>query len=925
MILHTDEHVSLLHKTFGIAGEHRLCVVALAGFSLQEGTGLLPDQELWTAASQAFERGRNLDPIMPKPLAEVLMAGKCMPPEGQPATHVRVLLKVGPIAKELVVCGDRRFSQDGQPTRPAPFTSMDMDWSRAYGGASCKNSDGRTLAPDGSPGVPPNVEYPGQLMLSVKDAPEPAGFGPLGASWPWRLKGLGTFKDDWRMTCWPGLPGDFDFGYFNQSPEDQRFRGAFEPGQEVVVCGMNAAHPRIAARLPRVRVRAFALRTPPEGGEVFSEVSLLPDTLWLFPNVMAGVLIHRGRITTADEESSDVVRIVGVHEPLDEPEKPASHYREWPASASEAGTQAPAPELAAPKPAPAPAPQVPPQTPVTLFSIEDQSALQQHIAGVQADIAAKEALLDQHLLRFGVERKTLESGLESMYSGLLAGLPHPSGPETDAELARQIEALSSGISSKEEELRAKLMQLGVDPDNPRIPNPVAPEAGPGNASETIEYLKSKGVRNEDLFQQLRDLEREHAELQAQRAAYDGQMAAPGLRAAAPSGLPPEAGGASGGEAPASAGLKPAGPDSTAGRPGAPPPGGAESGTPEAGDQNFAGAPKAAACPASPGEVEAWAKEGRSMAGCDLSGFNLSGRKLRGALLREAILEGADLSAVDLSEADLSGARMAGANLAGASLRKVNARSASLPRAGLQRADLTHACLAFADLNAADATNADFSHGDFSHANLSDAVLKQVRAKSLQAPGASFSSANLREADLQQASLLQADFSAADMTDASLQKANLQEAMFYDATARNADFTEAGMVNSRADGAATFQGAKLVKANLEKAAWLAVDVSNADLSACRLTDANMAGSGFAKSRLDKIHGRWANLDKADFKQASLNTADLFEASLRQAGLQGTDVRGGNLYGADLYKIKVDRNTRPDGANIQATLLADRIKT
>ena len=45
--------------------------------------------------------------------------------------------------------------------------------------------------------------------------------GALGLSPPALA---GTYDDSWKQTRWPGLPEDFDFGYWNCAPEDQGSR-----------------------------------------------------------------------------------------------------------------------------------------------------------------------------------------------------------------------------------------------------------------------------------------------------------------------------------------------------------------------------------------------------------------------------------------------------------------------------------------------------------------------------------------------------------------------------------------------------------------------------------------------------------------------------------------------------------------------------
>lgn len=50
----------------------------------------------------------------------------------------------------------------------------------------------------------------------------PAGFSIVGRAWAPRLALAGTYDKRWEDHDWPGLPQDFDFGYWNGAPLDQQ-------------------------------------------------------------------------------------------------------------------------------------------------------------------------------------------------------------------------------------------------------------------------------------------------------------------------------------------------------------------------------------------------------------------------------------------------------------------------------------------------------------------------------------------------------------------------------------------------------------------------------------------------------------------------------------------------------------------------------
>lgn len=92
-------------------------------------------------------------------------------------------------------------------------------------------------------------------------APEyqPAGFGYIGRSWLPRLPLAGTYDQTWLETVHPGLPEDFDFGYWNGAPHDQQILFP-DPGAEFVLSGFRSDGD-IHFSLPEHQGRIL-LRTP---------------------------------------------------------------------------------------------------------------------------------------------------------------------------------------------------------------------------------------------------------------------------------------------------------------------------------------------------------------------------------------------------------------------------------------------------------------------------------------------------------------------------------------------------------------------------------------------------------------------------------------------------------------------------------------
>ena len=161
----------------------------------------------------------------------------------------------------------------------------------------------------------PNLEDPQHPIAGPADRPPPAGCGPLGMSWPGRLRGLGTFDRRWLQEAWPGFPADFDFSYFNVAPPDQRREGFFHGDEDIATVHLTEGEGRLYSRLPGIRARLFLRRKGAEDGD-WVETKANLDTVWLFPHAGMGVVIWHGVWETTDDEGGDVAEIMAVREPL---------------------------------------------------------------------------------------------------------------------------------------------------------------------------------------------------------------------------------------------------------------------------------------------------------------------------------------------------------------------------------------------------------------------------------------------------------------------------------------------------------------------------------------------------------------------------------------------------------------------------------
>jgi len=367
-----NQHSVTLHP-FIWRGARRLMVcVGLYAALDPEGGGsrLRTEQDFWKEVPDCFAalgQAPVLDLCLPKPGAEVLVAGFCRAPGNRPVPAQEVSFRVGGARRSIAVFGDREHLPGGGATSPIPFTAMPLVWERAFGGPDFPaNPAGRGLLKDNEPSnILPNLEDPDHLLLAPDDRPHPACPFPLDLAGPARRDLSGTYDQHWLDTRWPAYPDDCAPEFFYSAQSAQRLPGLtsfFRGDEDIEIIGMHHQYPHIRSRLPSARLRAFVLTAesftpfaaPPtpegEGGKtrlpyakdldgpgLFREVELRCDTVWLLPDLMGAFVIYRGLLPVEDDEMDDVLRVLVVTEKPAEMPQSLEYYREelkkrvWPA------------------------------------------------------------------------------------------------------------------------------------------------------------------------------------------------------------------------------------------------------------------------------------------------------------------------------------------------------------------------------------------------------------------------------------------------------------------------------------------------------------------------------------------------------------------------------------------------------------------
>ena len=357
MKVYKDNQHSLTLYPFSWQGKRYLMVSVglFAAFDPEGGPShLRTEQDFWKEAPEAFAalgQAPVMDMNLPKPAAEVLVAGFARTPGKKPVKAMEVSFRVGQTGRKLAVFGDRRRLSGGGATEPIPFSAMPLVWERTFGGPDFPlNEAGVGLLADNAPAeILPNVEDPKHLLLSTDDLPAPACPLPIDFANPVRRALSGTYDQHWLETRWPHYPDDCAPDFFHSAQSVQRLApGPFFRGdEEMEIMGMHHEYPHIRSRLPDVRIRAFVLATETftpfaerkngeksplpyaknlDGPGIFSEVELRLDTVWLLPDLMGAFVIRRGLLPVVDDEMDDILRVYVVSEKPSAPPQTLPFY-----------------------------------------------------------------------------------------------------------------------------------------------------------------------------------------------------------------------------------------------------------------------------------------------------------------------------------------------------------------------------------------------------------------------------------------------------------------------------------------------------------------------------------------------------------------------------------------------------------------------
>jgi hypothetical protein len=293
--------VTVLKGTFRIDGDH--CVPA------EEQAELVgADKYFGKPGESSLRYETDLSPI--KPATDVILIGHAYAPKPG-AKEGRVALKVGPVAQEARIFGNRRFGVTlGIPRIEGPiaFDKIPLVYERAFGGAQPdKGGEGWEGAEERNPvgtgfvkkrrnsfvdGLAlPNIEHPKKSLKAPGGKVPPVGFGFVGRHWLPRRELMGTYDAKWKRDRMPLLPKDFDDRAFCGAPEALQASPHLKGGEPVAAHGVTADGQPLRFRLPEERFTMEAYYR-----DRWEPLEYVLDTVIIEPDDLRVMLTWRTRL-----------------------------------------------------------------------------------------------------------------------------------------------------------------------------------------------------------------------------------------------------------------------------------------------------------------------------------------------------------------------------------------------------------------------------------------------------------------------------------------------------------------------------------------------------------------------------------------------------------------------------------------------------
>jgi len=849
--------MSLLFRTHLLGKKDVLTISAFATFKFDTSEPrLFEDQELWKIVELNLAKDETFDLGIPKPRGEYLVYGSAF--SQKPVQGMGIYASVGDMSKTLIVIGNRFWTKIGS-SAPENFTSMPVDYKHAFGGEGYLDNPlgkGYLGSTDGKTYLP-NIEDPDRPIVNKNDRRFPAGFNPYPIDWPQRMQYMGPINDNYLQEYWPGFPGGTNPEIFNTAPIDQRLKGYFLGDEKIIIKNMHHKQSTQFSQLPGLRARIFIVQTDQNGQELFKELSAKPETLWLFPNQEAGVLLFRASTNVIDEEYSDVSQLYAVWESMSEAELPIEFYaqqlfiQEEPTEelvAENASEEEPIvmdePESGVPEDVVEDKNVTPPELKEALKSLQD---VQDKIAGQLKDMGADPAKEIEKIMNPASKPNAplpdLNSALKQLeqinqniikknnlaQADIDKVLNKANQSASNASLSEVLQKFQQSEANIPSDLKGSLSELGnliqslkasteeeneeqvvVDdetepPQIPIVPEPVLASKELTRMDVINQYNEDKNLSNLDLS----NLDLSGLDLQG--ANFSNSI----LHNTA---------------------LK---------------------------DSNLDNA----------------IFESVFTANADFTKASLCNAQISNSYIGKAMFKNANMCKIIVIKSDLSGSNFNGTVLQDAQFTEVNLDQSSITNCNCQKAAFTRCIMTDSNLSNANFTQANLTGSDLSLANLDNTRFNSVIASELKLGGCIGNSTDFRNANLaysradETTNFFRSSFKGATITLAGWEGAQLPENDFSNAVLDESNFSNTNLIKSR----------------LELVSAKQTDFSKAVLEGADLNRVNLFKGSLRRANLLGTDLRYSNLYGVDFYKATMGQTDFTGANLDQTLLSAMGVR------------------------------------
>ena len=917
----------------GLGDGYTMTTTVKASYSLVPGHPLVPMEtqvqfrgDEWPGEDFRGALRHGTDLVMWKPRCDVLLRATCHAPGGLPATEVQAAFAVGEWHKEVLVIGDRTWKVgflNRTPGAPQPFTTMPLDWEHAYGGADFPdNPAGKGFRAD----LLPNVEYADRRLRSYGSTSPPAAFLPVNRMWAKRMGKMGSADGSYLTKRFPLPPGDFDWGYLNEAPEDQQLEHYLRGDEEITFVNLHAQQPDWSVQLPGMRIRCFVADTDERDQPRTREVEMNCDTL--FANLEEGYLhlLWRGLLPIRSESRSEVTKFYVVEEPIAGPAKPLEQHLADMEQARDLGEKLAdqvnaevdmvknkASGILARYGLKMPAARVAPgptATELACLPFNPNGPLPPSAAKFQDAIDQLGRLRSQAMERFRALGKEHGVDVDASPKGGLVDLlaMYKKGVKDSIAL---LEEKKAPVPDSLKDQLAKLETPGGDPIGVVAVSQAFKKAGLDIASrgDPVSVALANGDTAGFLaaIQQLPSAPADHPVPGASPAASGGSLTMPGPGSPGPAspggpvpsaGVPELAGGIPLPEVGNAAGQPPLGiadgPQQPA-KPGPRPAGGLS--REDARRMLAGGAPL----------------RGRNFYAADFSGLDLSGRdftqsQCMHASFRGANLTGCTFASVLMRQADFSGADLRGAKLGFGDYTQADFSEARLSGVDLERVVFASCHFVRADLHGASLTSVIMDGCDLSWVDLGDTVITE----------GIWQDCIMRSAKAQGSTWTKVLLSGSLLDDGDYSRSSIHDTILMSCRAQRLVLAGGHLKGMRAFNGTDLQGAKMVGAMMCDTSWMFVRLDDADFSQGDLRGANLMFSSAIKAHFAHADLKGAKLRHTRLEAADFHGANLCQASFGNADLSLADLRSSNCYQTD-FQDAVTANAQFDGANLTRSSL------